>query len=167
MFLFPIIGIPVFFLLTAILPSALVLHLSSTLSKKFPDSWQNIKTRFYCLTALLLIYVYAYLFSLMLCVLGGIPVGLPDPLQYGYITKMFKLLIFPYYPLTFIYRVLFHGEINFVLKIIVCLSLLLAIRVAFIATRGMKNKFKRIISTSLLAILILVVSSYPLIVFAT
>ena len=150
-------------LLTAILPSALVLHLSSTLSKKLPDSWQNIKTRLYCLTSLLLLYVYVFFFTFTVVAIW----------QYtsDYISRIFGALIFPYYPLRFFYNifykfVMYYGGENALLTHI-AFPYLLTICVALVATRGMKNKFNRIIATSLLAILILVVSLYPMTVLWT
>jgi hypothetical protein len=129
-----------FGLLTPILPSALVLHLSYTLPKKFAHSWQKDKTIVACLTSVLLIYAYTIL---LLSLLTDISRG-------SILTE--EVLLFPIYvffPLSF----LIYGPMIF--------ALIPAIAVAFIATKGIGNKCARIIFVFLLACLIFSMSVFP------
>jgi hypothetical protein len=149
-----VLAIIPFFLLMLILPSALVLHLSSTLSKKYPDSWRKNKTIVSCLTSVLLIYAYTFLLPLLVILIIS---GTRDILN---------LLTVPFYPFMILYQSVYgsvkYGQIDFSFLFIVCLILLLAMAVAFIATRGIRNKFNRTIFVFLLACLISSMSIFPI-----
>ncbi len=151
-----VLAIIPFFVLMPILPSALVLHLSSTLSKKYPDSWRKDRTIVSCLISVLLIYAYTFLLPLLLIVIISgeiLKSGTGDILYF---------LGLPFYPFMMFYQSVKYGQIGFSFLLIVCLILLLTMVVAFIATRGIRNKFNRTIFVFLLACLISSMSIFPI-----
>jgi hypothetical protein len=140
-------------LLIFILPSALVLHLSSTLSKNFPDSWRKEKTIVACLTSALLLYAYTYLLPHLVMVIineGTFPLEMADIIE-G--TGMLNLLISPFFLPFYFYQLVKHGNIGNIEPLFYPIFLL-AIGAAFFSTRGMENKFYRMIFAFLLAGLI-------------
>jgi hypothetical protein len=130
-----------FLLLMLILPSALVLHLSYALPKKFADSWQKDKTIVACLTSVLLVYAYTFLLPFPL---GAIIIG-------NNTEEVLLSLILP-----------FNTFIMLMFSPLIIFGLTPAMVVAFIATKGMRNNFARIIFAPLLACLIFSMSVFPL-----
>jgi hypothetical protein len=136
-----------FLLLMLILPSALVLHLSYALPKKFADSWQKDKKIVACLTSVLLIYAYTILLLLLFeSIISG-------EIFRNSTEETLFFIILPFY--TFISYMIYWPDI-------MIFGLIPAIAVAFIATKGIGNKFARIIFALLLACLIFSVSVFPL-----
>lgn len=146
-----------FNLLVSIIPPISVLFHSLILSKKFPIAWKEIRARFYCIILLLIAYMYSFCSVAIVEEWVGIAEFLRSLLIpfiwiiFGAIS-IFEVIIsfFGVVPI-FGYRVIPSSFfIDFLYTNIIIITITIA--AAYVATIGIENLSRRIISAFLLAI---------------
>lgn len=141
----------IFVLLFGIVPSSSVILLSSILSGKFSITWKIIRTRFYCIILLLVAYIYSSLFFFdLVCFIQGE--------SFAWVLR--DLSKIPLRPFFFVIVLPFF--IKAVPAAFLC-SNVLTIPAAYVATREIENLPLRIISAFLLAFLIYLAATLPII----